>query len=122
MESLELAGSLSEALVELKAEEPVILDLTGISDLFDAFVIVSGGTETHRRALADAVWHKYRDLASGVTGHREGADEGGWILLDCAGVVVHIMSPELRDYYELEEFWGDAPRIKVSDEGREDER
>lgn len=110
MEPLELAEALAATLVEHKAEEVTILDLSELSDTFDAFVIASSSSETHRRALIETTSDKYRQL-SGYRGRIEGAEAAGWVLLDCSDVVVHVMSAELRDYYELEEFWGDAPRI-----------
>ena len=120
MQPSDPARDLARSLVELKAEEVVILDLTGISDLFDAFVLATGTSETHRRALAETAWAQYRRRSNTGTGHREGVGSSGWMLLDCGDVIVHIMSPELRDYYELEEFWGDAPRTVLTEEDLEE--
>ena len=114
-----MARDQAKAQVNLKAEEVMILDLTGVSDPFDAIILAPGTSEPHRRALAEAAWVEHRNLSESVAGHREGTN-GGWILLDCGDVIVHIMSPELRDYYELEEFWGDAPRTEVNDTNPEE--
>lgn len=122
MESLELARLIAHALLRLKAEEVLIMDLEGTSDLFDAFIVATGSSATHRRALAEAAWAEYKERSGYEGGHMEGAEAGGWILLDCGDVIAHIMSPELRDYYQLEEFWGDAPRLEITDKTAEEKQ
>ena len=113
MDPLELVHKLARVMVDMKAENVVILDLEGISDILDAFVVgtASGGSH-HARALSEAVWEEYKKHSK-YKGHVEGTDASGWILLDCGDFVVHVMSPRLREYYALEELWGDAPRIEV---------
>lgn len=110
MEPVQLAQALAAALVDNKAQDVTVLDLAGVSDVFDAFVIVTGFSEGHRRALIEAAGRRFAELAAGRA-RLEGSEAAGWAVLDCAGVMVHVMSAELRDYYELEELWGDAPRI-----------
>ena len=116
----ELANVIARVLLRLKAEDVVVLRLEGISDLFDAFVVATGSSETHRRAMAEAAWAEYKEHSGYDGGHMEGVEAGGWILLDCGDVIAHILSPELRDYYQLEEFWGDAPRLEVVDRATEE--
>ena len=103
-------------MVSVKAEDVVVLDLRGLSDITDAFVVgTAAGGAHHARAISEAVWDEFARLST-WKGRREGSDASGWLLLDCGDVVVHIMSPKLREYYALEDLWGDAPRIEVAAE------
>lgn len=115
--SLELAQLLSQAALDKKAENVVILDVKDISSFTDYFVIMSGRSTRHVQGLADAV-----DSAVSKKrikdGNTEGLQEGLWVLLDYADVVVHIFYKDVRDFYDLEGLWHDAPRIEVSEEGK----
>lgn len=115
MPSLELAQLLSQAALDKKAENLVILDVKEISSFTDYFIIMSGRSTRHVQGLADAVdsaVSKKRITA----GNTEGLQEGLWVLLDYADVVVHIFYKEVRDFYDLEGLWHDAPRIEVNEE------
>ena len=104
----ELAAAL-RACDERKAVGGVVLDLHGLSDATDQFVIVSGTSDTHVRAIAEHVMETLRLL--GVrTHHVEGLAAGRWVLLDYVDFVVHVFHPALREFYQLERLWGDAPR------------
>ncbi len=98
----------TEALADRKAVDPVVLDLRGLSGATDYFVIVSGTSDTHVRGMAE---HLMTSLApSGIVPHHvEGLVQGRWVLLDYVDFVVHVFHPELRDFYQLERLWGDAP-------------
>lgn len=101
-----------EAALERNAREPVLLDLRGLSDATDWFLIASGDSDTHSRAIADNIVERMRESGfrpSGVEG-RTGAT---WILLDYITLVIHVFLPRVRDYYELERLWGDAPALAV---------
>jgi ribosome-associated protein len=92
-----------------KAVEGVVLDLRGLTDATDQFVIVSGTSDTHVRAIAEHVLEALR--TQGVRAHHvEGLSAGRWVLLDFVDFVVHVFQPSLRNFYQLERLWGDAPR------------
>ena len=102
----------ADALADRKAQDIVVLDLRGLSDAADFFVIASGTSDTHVRAVAD---HVMETLAgAGVRAHHaEGLAQGRWALLDFVDFVVHVFHPRQRDFYQLERLWGDAPRVAL---------
>ncbi|MCK9996215.1 MAG: ribosome silencing factor [Candidatus Krumholzibacteria bacterium] len=99
-------------LLEKRAEDLVVLDLRGRSDVCDFFLIASGNSKTQVQALAK---HMHKSLLG--AGHRpkglEGMDSGRWALLDFFDVVVHIFQTDVREYFQLEKLWGDAPRLDL---------
>lgn len=97
---------------DLKAADIVILDVRDAVALADYFVICTGETKRHIRALAKRIREtsKQKDFA---VHHTEGESAGKWILLDLNNVVVHIFDQEAREFYELERLWGDAPRLEL---------
>ncbi|MCB2181812.1 MAG: ribosome silencing factor [Desulfobulbaceae bacterium] len=113
--SLELAQILSNAALEKKAEDLIILDVSKLSSFTDYFIIMSGRSTRHVQGLADAV-------SSELTRKRikensvEGVKDGLWVLLDYGDVVVHIFYKDERTFYDLEGLWHDAPRIAVQEE------
>ncbi len=96
------------ALLERNARNAVILDLRGISDATDFFVIASGDSDTHARAIADNVGVRMKEAGMAAAGI-EGASLARWILIDYINVVVHVFLPPVREFYQLETLWGDAP-------------
>ena len=95
---------------DLKAREMVALDLRGLNDATDWFVIASGTSDAHVRGIAQAVLSRLD--AAGVRAHHvEGLQSGRWVLLDFVDVVVHLFHPEARAFYQLERLWHDAPRL-----------
>lgn len=94
---------------EVKAHNPVILDLKGISSIADHFLICSADSDRHVRAIADHIGECLEQAAARLH-HREGYTEGRWILLDYHDLIIHIFSDETRHYYNLERLWGDAPQ------------
>ena len=105
-----------EHLQSRKAEDLAVIDLRGIADFSDYFIVCTGAADTQVRALADAVIEGLKS-----EGHRpwqvEGYDTRKWILIDFVDVVVHIFQPEERQFYSLERLWGDAPIEHIEDEG-----
>src|SRR6266702_5309490 len=97
-----------DALVDRKAVDPLVLDLRGLSAATDYFVIVSGTSDAHVRGMAENL---VTALAPhGLAPHHvEGLAQGRWVLLDYVDFVVHVFHPELREFYQLERLWGDAP-------------
>ena len=106
----------AQACLDHKAEKVVILDLEGVSDMTDYFIIASGTSDTHVRALGERVMEALR--AEGAHAHHiEGLPQGRWVLLDYVDFVVHLFHPALREYYQLERLWGDARVVPVDAQG-----
>ncbi len=110
---IDKARLITEAALELKAEEPLVLDMRGVSSFADTFLIVSGRSDRHVRSVADAVIHALRDAGEELLGH-EGLDDGRWVLIDGNDVVVHVFDPESREHFDLERLWADAPRLDLA--------
>jgi ribosome-associated protein len=101
-----------EALEAHKAQDVVVLDLRGLCDATDYFVIASGTSDTHVRALAERVIEAMQ-RAGRRAHHVEGLPSGRWVLLDFVDLVVHVFHPTLRDFYQLERLWADAPAVSI---------
>ncbi len=95
-----------------KAENPIVLDVRGLSGVADYFVLLSADSDRQAAAVADAVDDRLTDLGAQRLG-AEGRSGGGWVLLDFGDVVIHVMSPEARGFYDLEGLWADAPRVPI---------
>lgn len=103
-----------DTLLDRKAVDPVVLDLRGLFAATDYFVIVSGTSDAHVRGMAEYLVNAL--AASGIEPHHvEGLAQGRWVLLDYVDFVVHVFHPKLRDFYQLERLWGDAPVVAVGD-------
>lgn len=104
----------TQALLDRKAVDAVVLDLRGLSSATDFFIIASGTSDAHVRGMAE---HLMQALGPrGVEPHHvEGLAQGRWVLLDYVDFVVHVFHPELRAFYQLERLWGEAPLVAVSD-------
>jgi ribosome-associated protein len=96
-----------------KAENPVVLDVRGLSGVADYFVLLSADSDRQAAAVADGVDERLTAMGAQRLG-AEGRSGGGWVLLDFGDVVVHVMSPEARGFYDLEGLWADAPRVPTS--------
>ncbi|MCC6446369.1 MAG: ribosome silencing factor [Armatimonadetes bacterium] len=115
MDSRQKAQVIIAAAEERKANGVTALDLQGLTLIADYFIIGSGNSRVHIRAVADGIMEKMGE--SGFKSKRsEGYAEAQWILLDYQDVVVHIFSEEMRAYYDLETFWKSADRIYPSSE------
>ncbi|HHV65132.1 MAG TPA: ribosome silencing factor [Peptococcaceae bacterium] len=88
----------------------IILDLRKVSIITDYFLIATGNNKNHTKAITDHLAQKLPEL--GITILRiEGLPEAEWVLLDCGDLVIHIMTPETREFYSLERLWGDAREV-----------
>jgi ribosome-associated protein len=105
----ELASLAAKLADSRKAEKITLVDLRGYSDMTDWFVICEGDNVAHNRAIADAIVEGLRTLKISAW-HMEGLTEGRWIVLDFSDVVVHIMLPAVREYYDIEELWPKSAR------------
>lgn len=101
------------ALVDIKGVNIRVIDVRGLTSITDRMVIVSGTSSRHIRALAENVVLKAKQYKFPVLGV-EGEDATGWILVDLADVVVHVMMPETREFYALEKLWSVGERDNAS--------
>jgi len=107
-----LQRTIVDALEDVKAQELVVFDTEHLSSLFERVIVASGTSNRQTKALAASVRDKVRDAGFGKP-RIEGEDNGEWIIVDCGAVVVHVMQPTIRSYYNLEEIWGEKPvRLK----------
>lgn len=95
---------------DLRGKETVVLDLTGITPLFDYFVITTGNSRRQLHAMADETERVLAEQGSRKLG-MEGYESGNWIVQDFGDVVVHAFGEKERALYDLEHLWGDAPRV-----------
>ena len=114
-DSAALAERIAEIASDKKAIDIRVIDLRGIVSYTDFFVICSGDTERQAKAIHDGIYEELKNGDSGrlLPRRTEGDREARWILLDYWDVVVHIFTPEAREYYRLENLWGEAPARSV---------
>ncbi|MDA7700247.1 ribosome silencing factor [Methylophilaceae bacterium] len=96
-----------DALEDIKAFDIVSLDVRKLTSIADYMIIASASSSRQTKALANNVQDRMKEINVGVVG-MEGESEGGWVLVDVGDVVVHIMTPTTRAYYNLEELWSKA--------------
>jgi len=111
----ELSNLVVEALDDVKAIDIRVLDVEGISSFTDRMIIASGSTVRQVKALANSVVVSVKEAGSSVLG-QEGENPGEWILLDLGDVVVHIMVPQVRDFYNLEKLWAVDGEMSQADD------
>ena len=97
-----------DALEDVKGQDIVLFDTTNLTSLFDRIAVVSGTSNRQTKALAASVRDKVKAAGGDVVG-LEGEDTGEWVLVDLGDMIVHIMQPAIRQYYRLEEIWGEKP-------------
>jgi ribosome-associated protein len=108
--SLALAQRAAQIALDSKALDVVLLDLRGITDMTDFFVIASGTSDTHVRSVGEHVIEDMKKEGSPAH-HVEGLEKGRWVLLDFVDFVVHVFHPTLRNFYQLERLWADAVQV-----------
>ncbi len=108
------------AVREKKGWDLVVLDLRPVTTFFDFFLIASGHTADHLRAMADRLQEALENLGLRLH-HVEGYDHGTWILMDFEYLIVHLFRPETRSYYSLESLWGDVPSWRIPNDENEPE-
>lgn len=116
MEALETARLCAKYADDKKAEDIVLLDLRGLSPVTDFFVICSAVSSPQLRAVRDEVVEQMREEHGLKPLFVDGSYESQWLIVNFPNVLVHIQSPEKREYYALEELWGDAPVLPWQDE------
>jgi len=92
---------------DMKANDVVLLNLQGVTDMTDYFVIASGTSDTHVRSIGEHIVAEMKKQGVRVH-HVEGVQQGRWVLLDFVDFVVHIFHPTLRSFYQIERLWSDA--------------
>jgi ribosome-associated protein len=108
-----LQRSIIDGLEDVKAQDIQVFNTEHLSPLFERVIVASGTSNRQTRALAASVRDAVREAGFGKP-RIEGEDNGEWIIVDCGPAVVHIMQPSIRQYYHLEELWGDKPvRLKL---------
>lgn len=109
----QMAAAMAELAADRKALDIVTLDLRGMIGYADYFVICSGRTDRQTRAIHDAI-HLGMKQRYGLLPRRvEGLTEAKWVLMDYLDVVVHVFTPDTREFYRLEQLWGEAPAVRV---------
>lgn len=101
---LDLVALVRDAAEDKKGEDIAVLDLTGRTIVADTFVVVTGRSAIQTRSIADAIVEKAAE--AGLQSRLEGHADGGWILIDLGNVVVHVFTPDERQFYNLERLWG----------------
>ena len=113
MESKKLALLCRDLAENKKAEHVVILDVSKISTITDYFVIATGSSEPHLRAIMNEITDSLRDEHNVRPRAIDGELQTAWQVLDFFDVIVHVMREEVREKYDLETLWGDAPKVKT---------
>jgi ribosome-associated protein len=103
------------AALDKKASDVVVLDLRNTPAFTDFFILCSGHSTRQVKAIADAVEEALR-AGKVRPAHVEGYERGEWVLMDYFTFIVHVFTPQTRDFYSLERLWGDAERLEISDE------
>ncbi len=117
--STRLTGDIATAVraaLDKKAQDVVVLDLRHTPAFTDFFLVCSGQNQRQVHAIADAVEESLK-AAKVRPSHVEGYDRAEWVLMDYFTFIVHIFTPQMREFYSLERLWGGAERIDVSDDG-----
>jgi ribosome-associated protein len=112
MDAKKLALECRELADNRKAEDIVVLDVAEISSIADYFVIASGTSEPHLRAISDEITERLRENHAVRPRAVDGTLQAGWLVLDYFDVIVHVMRADVRAHYDLEGLWGDAPRVR----------
>jgi ribosome-associated protein len=112
MDSKKLAQLCRDFADNKKAENIVILDVRDLSSITDYFVIASGTSEPHLRAIVDEITDELREKHDLRPFRKDGSTQGAWVVLDFFDVIVHVMRTDARERYDLEGLWGDAARVK----------
>ncbi|MBI3380864.1 MAG: ribosome silencing factor [Aquabacterium sp.] len=108
MDIRKLQRAIVDGLEDVKAQDIVVFNTEHLSPLFERVIIATGSSNRQTKALSSSVRQAVKAAGFQVM-RTEGEDNGEWIIVDCAAAVVHIMQPAIRQYYQLEEIWGDKP-------------
>lgn len=119
--ALQLAMAAARTAEENQGKDIAVLDMRGITPVFDYFVLATGNSRRQLHAISEEIDHCLEDELGDKRMGIEGYNESRWILLDYGNVVIHLFDEETREYYALEEFWNQAPRVALPwDEDNQD--
>jgi ribosome-associated protein len=111
----ELLKTITDSILDKKGKEIAIIDLSSINYAFcDYFIVCHGDSTTQVSAIAESIETRIKESHEMRSGHIEGMQNAQWILMDYGNFVIHIFLKEYRDYYKLEDLWGDA-QIRIFD-------
>jgi len=110
----EIAGAIVHYASDRKALDIVQLDLREMVSYTDYFVICTGRSDRQAKAIHDAIYQGLKDEHGILPGRVEGVAQANWILMDYIDVVVHVFTPETREFYRLEQLWGEAPVLELA--------
>jgi ribosome-associated protein len=113
----DLLKEVSRYAADKKAVDVVELDLRGVLDYTDFFLVCSGNTGRQAKAIHDGILEGLKREHETLPRRVEGSSRAGWILMDYLDVVVHIFTPEAREFYRLEKLWGEAPTRAAGEGG-----
>jgi ribosome-associated protein len=119
METDELKDLVVKALEDMKARDVEVMDVRGKTSITDIMVVASGTSDRHVKAVAETVAFQAKQAGEAPLG-TEGLNDGEWALVDLNSVVVHVMLPKVRDFYQIERLWKEpslAHRAQVAEEG-----
>ncbi|MFY9265362.1 MAG: ribosome silencing factor [Solirubrobacterales bacterium] len=108
-----LARTVADLMDDKKGVEIVALDVRGLANFTDYFIFCSGRTDRQVKAIHDAIREGMKDKFEMLPIRTEGEGERRWILLDYGDCIAHVMIPEAREYYRIEQLWGDAPQLAL---------
>lgn len=118
MQIEELRDLVINVLEDMKAQNIIVIDVCGKTSITDIMVIASGTSDRHVKSIAEAVAFQAKCAGEAPLG-MEGIEDGEWALIDLNGVVVHVMLPKVRDFYQLERLWNvDIPKVEQVAEQR----
>ena len=110
--ALSLVQRAAQIALDNKAQDVVLLDLRGVTDMTDFFLIMSGTSDTHVRSIGEHLIEEMKKEGSPAH-HVEGLEKGRWVLVDFVDFVVHVFHPTLRNFYQLERLWADAEQVPL---------
>ena len=110
----EIVRTVSDYASERKALDIVQLDLREMVSYTDYFVICTGRSDRQAKAIHDAIYQGMKDEHGMLPARVEGLAQGNWILMDYIDVIVHVFTPDTREFYRLEQLWGEAPSLAVA--------
>jgi ribosome-associated protein len=115
-DSQKLIDSITEAMLDKKAEDVTVLDVRGLTTLTDYFVVCHANADVQIKAIANGIMKNVKDELGENEWRKEGLDTRRWVILDYVNVVVHIFNKQQREYYGLERMWNDAKITHIEDE------
>lgn len=118
MESLDKALLCTKIIRERKAINPILFEVAGLTTIADYFIIASGSSSRQVQAISKHVTRRMREEGFRAYGV-EGENEGQWVLMDYGDVIIHLFYHQVREFYDLEGLWAEAPRVQMVEDGEE---